>query len=205
MFNTNIENNITVLDKLTRANENFDIINKFILLISDLDRQAIHVSDRRQNECFKIMQGSAVLRGSNSVGLDDFKSLIYVLWEKEENIPIIESAILKMVNPYDDRFKELKNNFNQIKTDIESITDSSQKSKKSIESKGVIEKIVGKINKLINEATKGGKDTTEFTEFRDEMIKYNQNLIANALGVNFSGFSDESNSSDNNLNEDIPF
>ena len=26
MFNTNIENNITVLDKLTRANENFDII-----------------------------------------------------------------------------------------------------------------------------------------------------------------------------------
>ena len=37
-----------------------DIVNKFIRLINDLDRQAIHVSDRRQNECFKIMQGSAV-------------------------------------------------------------------------------------------------------------------------------------------------
>lgn len=168
-----------------------DIINKFIRLISDLDRQAIHVSDRRQNECFKIMQGSAVLRGSNVVGLDDFRSLIYVLWEKEEHIPIIESTILKMVNPYDDRFKELKENFNQVKTDIESITDSSQKSKKAIESKGVIEKIVGKTNKLINEATKGGKDVTEFQSFRDEMIKYNQNLIAAALGTNFGGFGND--------------
>lgn len=165
-----------------------DIINKFIRLISDLDRQAIHVSDRRQNECFKVMQGAAVLRGSNSVGLDDFKSLVYVLWEKEEHIPIIESAILKMVNPYDDRFKELKDNFSQVKSDIEGITDSSQKAKKSIESKGVIEKIVSKTNKLINEASKNGKDITEFTAFRDDMINYNQQLISAALGTTFGGF-----------------
>ena len=162
-----------------------DIINKFIRLISDLDRQAVHISDRRQNECFKVMQGSAVLAGRNSVTLDDFKSLIYVLWEKEEHIPLIESSILKMVNPYDDRFKELKENFNQVKTDIESITDSSQKSKKAIESKGVIEKIASKTNKLINEATKNGKDVAEFIEFRDNMVKYNQELINAALGTSF--------------------
>lgn len=165
-----------------------DIINKFIRLINDLDRQAIHVSDRRQNECFKIMQGSAVLRGSNTVGLDDFKSLVYVLWDREEQIPVIESAILKMVNPYDDRFKELKDNFNQVKTDIDGITDSAMKSKKAIESKGVIEKIVGKTNKLINEASKNGKDVTDFTDFRDMMIQYNQQLVSSALGATFGGF-----------------
>lgn len=168
-----------------------DIINKFIRLINDLSRQAIHVSDRRQNECFKIMQGSAVLRGSNAVGLDDFRSLIYVLWEKEEHIPIIESAILKMVNPYDDRFKELKSNFTQVKTDIENLTDSTEKSKKAIESKGVIEKIVAKTNKLINEATKNGKDVTEFNQFRDEMVKYNQQLVAAALGTDFGVLEDD--------------
>ena len=162
-----------------------DIINKFIRLISDLDRQAVHISDRRQNECFKVMQGSAVLAGRNSVTLDDFKSLVYVLWEKEEHIPLIESSILKMVHPYDDRFKELKENCNQVKTDIESITDSSQKSKKAIESKGVIEKIASKTNKLINEATKNGKDVAEFIEFRDNMVKYNQELINAALGTSF--------------------
>lgn len=164
-----------------------DVINKFIRLISDLDRQAIHVSDRRQNECFKVMQGSAILRGSNVVGLDDFKSLIYVLWEKEEHIPLIESTILKMVNPYDDRFKELKENFAQVKSDIESITDATQKSKKAIESKGVIEKIVSKTNKLINEASKNGKDITDFNQFRDDMVAYNQQLIATALGTTFGG------------------
>lgn len=173
-----------------------DIINKFIRLISDLNRQAIHVSDRRQNECFKVMQGSAVLRGSNQVGLDDFKSLIYVLWEKEEHIPIIASTITKMINPYDERFKELKDNFNQVKTDIDGIADSSQKSKKAIESKGVIEKIVGKTNKLINEAARNGKDTTEFTQFRDMMIQYNQQLISSALGATFGGFGDADSSDD---------
>ena len=106
---------------------------------------------------------------------------------REEHIPLIESTILKMVNSYDDRFKELKNNFQQVKSDIESITDSSQKAKKSIESKGTIEKIVTKANKLINEATKNGKDVTEFTEFREEMIQYNQNLIAAALGTSSLG------------------
>lgn len=165
-----------------------DVINRFVRLIADLDRQAIHVSDRRQNECFKVMQGSAVLRGSNTVGLDDFKSLVYVLWEKEEHIPIIESAILKMVNPYDDRFKELKDNFNQVKSDIEGITNATDKQKKSIESKGVIEKIVSKTNKLINEASKNGKDVQDFTAFRDDMIKYNQQLISSALGATFGGF-----------------
>lgn len=164
-----------------------DIINKFIRLINDLDRQAIHVSDRRQNECFKIMQGSAILAGRNCVGLDDFKSLIYVLWEKEEQIKIIESTILKMVNPYDDRFKELKENFNQVKSDIDGITDSSQKSKKAIESKGVIEKLVTKINKLVNEASKNGKDVQEFTEFRDMMVQYNQKLVSSALGATLGG------------------
>lgn len=166
-----------------------DIINKFIRLIDDLGRQAIHVSDRRQNECFKIMQGSAVLAGRNAVGLDDFKSLVYVLWEKEEHIPIIESTILKMVNPYDDRFKELKDNFNQVKADIDKITDASQKSRKAIESKGVIEKITSKINKLINEASKNGKDVQEFVKFRDMMIQYNQDLISSALGATFGSSS----------------
>lgn len=181
-----------------------NIINTFIRLISDLDRNAIHISDRRQNECFKVMQGSAVLRGAKQVGLDDFKSLVYVLWEKEEHIPVIESSIAKLVNPYDDNFKQLKDNFMQVKNDIESITDTSLKAKKSIESKGVIEKIVSKTNKLINEASKNGRDVQDFSAFRDEMIQYNSKLIADALGTSFGGFGADSFSTttspeDNNI------
>ena len=163
-----------------------DIINQFIRLITDLERKAIKISDRRQNECFKIMQASAVLRGAQQVGLDDFRSLIYVLWEKEDQITEIETTILKQVNPFDDKFKELKDQYAQIKKDIEGINDATEKSKKSIESKSVIEKLVGRVNKLVNEATKNGKDTQEFIEFRDEMVRYGQDLISSALGTSFN-------------------
>ena len=165
-----------------------DIVNQFIRLINDLEKEAIYVSDRRQNECFKILQGSAVLRGSNFVGLDDFKSLIYVLWNKEEEIPKIESIILKMVNPYDEKLVAIKKDFNELKTDIDNTTDPTEKSKKGISSKTIIEKLVTKTNKLINEATKNGKDVGEFIALRDEMVKYNQDILKSCLGTNSFGF-----------------
>lgn len=166
-----------------------DIINKFIRLINDLDKQAIHISDRRANECFKIMQGAAVLRGSDAVGLDDFASLVYALWEKEEHIPIVASAIGKLINPYDDKFKELVNNFEEIKTAINNATDSSQKNIKILESKGAIDKIVGKMSKLINEASKNGKVVDDFIAFREEIVAYNQEVLATALGSSVLGSS----------------
>jgi len=163
-----------------------DIINKFIRLISTLERQAIHVSDRRQNECLKVMQGSAVLAGRNSVTLDDFKPLIYVLWEQESHIPIIETEITKIINPYDDKFKDIRINFESIKTNIDTTNDPNEKTKKAIESKMAIEKLVSKTNKLINDAAKNNRDVTEFTNFRNSMVQFMQELLNSTLGTTFS-------------------
>lgn len=154
-----------------------DIINKFIKLIAELDRKTIKISDRRQNECFKVMQSSAVLNGRNKVCLDDFKSLIYVLWEKESDIPEIESSILKLVNPFDDKFKDICTQFNEVKDSINSIDDSNDKMKRIIESRGIIERLASKLNKIIGEASKNGKDTEEFNKFKTEMLDYNQSLV----------------------------
>lgn len=183
-----------------------DIINKFIRFIADLDKQAIHISDRRQNECFKVMQGSAVLAGRSQVGLDDFRPLTYVLWEKEEQIPIIEAAILKMVNPFDDRFKELRESFAQIKYGIENTSDQGEKAKRSLEAKGTIEKLTSKVNKLLNDAAKNGKDVTDYTDFRNEMVAYGNKMIAAALGqsalASIGGDNEEENE---NGNKSFPF
>lgn len=167
-----------------------EIINKFVKFINDLDKQTIHISDRRQNECFKILQASAIVHGRQQVGIDDFKSLIYVLWDKEEQIPLIESTITKMINPFDDQFKGFKDNFNIIKKDIESCTDENEKSNKSLEAKGSIEKLTSKLNKLINDASKNGKDIKEFTDFRDEMVAYSNKIVQDALGA-FLGVSSD--------------
>lgn len=182
------------IDEITMLNEATkkikvpkDIVNKFIKFINDLSRQAIHISDRRQNECFKVMQGSALLAGRQQVGLDDFKSLIHVLWEQEDQISIIESSILKMVNPYDDKFKEFKENFRQIQQGIDSTRDQTEKSRKALEAKGAIEKLTSKINKLINDASKNGKDITEYTDFRNEIVGYGNQMVAAALGQSVLG------------------
>ena len=79
------------------------IINKFISLINGLQKNAtISISDRRANECFKILQGSAIMHGRKKVGLDDFNALKYVLWEKKEEIDVISNEISKIVNPFDE-------------------------------------------------------------------------------------------------------
>lgn len=68
------------------------------------------------------------------------------------------------------------------------MTDPQEKTKRSIESKATIEKLVSKVNRLINEASKNGRDITDFSSFRDDMIRYNQKLISDALGTSFPGF-----------------
>ena len=101
-------------------------------------------------ECFKIMQASAVINGRQQVGVDDFKALIYVLWDKEEQIPIIESSITKMINPFDDQFKGFKDNFAAIRKDIDNCNDENEKSTKSLEAKGSIGKMGQPTAKFIN-------------------------------------------------------
>ena len=186
---------IEEIKALTDASKNIlvpkEIINKFIKFVNDLDKQTIHLSDRRQNECFKILQASAIIHGRQQVGLDDFKSLIYVLWDKEEQIPVIESTIIKMINPYDDQFKQFKDNFNIIKKDIENCTDENEKSTKSLEAKSSIEKLTSKLNKLINDASKNGKDVKDFTDFRDEMVAYSNKVVQKALSVSLGMASDD--------------
>lgn len=186
---------IEEIQALTEASKSIvvpkEIINKFVKFINDLDKQTIHISDRRQNECFKILQASAIVHGRQQVGIDDFKSLIYVLWDKEEQIPLIESTITKMINPFDDQFKGFKDNFNIIKKGIESCTDENEKSNKSLEAKGSIEKLTSKLNKLINDASKNGKDIKEFTDFRDEMVAYSNKIVQDALGASLGISSDD--------------
>ena len=114
------------------------------------------------------------------------------MWEKEEQIPLIESAIAKMVNPFDDQFKAIKNNFGNIKKDIENTTDANEKSSKSLEAKGSIEKITSKLNKLINEASKNGKDVKEFVDFRDEIVAYSNKIVQDALGASLGIADDDS-------------
>ena len=179
-----------------------DIVNKFISFVSDIGRTfAINVSDRRLNECLKILQGSAALNGRDEVILEDFRSLSYVLWEKNDDVDLIKNEIEKAVNPFDDKFNEIKESFNQIKEQIENAGSENEKRAMAVQSKRSINRIVEKTNKLIREASKNHKDVFEFEKFRDDVIKYNTDLINNMFNLMFDEEGAD-NSNDQNQEND---
>lgn len=159
------------------------IINKFISLMNGLQKNAtISISDRRANECFKVLQGSALLNGRNKVGLDDFNALKYVLWEKKEDIDTIGAEISKIVNPYDEEFAKFTRQFNEVKDKIESSSDIKDRNQAFFQYQNSIKNTIGRMNKLISEASTNGKDVTEFAKFRDEIVSYHTNLANEILG-----------------------
>lgn len=162
------------------------VYKTFQKLLNILSRDGIVVSDRRQNECYKIMQGNAVLMGRNEVVLDDIVALKHVLWERKEDIPKVQSEIDKLVNPFDDEIRGLIKKAKEIEDNINSITNQNDKCGAAIEAKGRLEDIIKKMDKVIKEASGNGKDTSQMTSDRDRIIQLNQKLMQDALGLNLS-------------------
>jgi MoxR-like ATPase len=186
---TNTHTTITVeeLEALQKKSKSIpvpkQIINKFITLMNDLKKNAtIVISDRRANECFKVLQGSALLHGRDKVGLDDFNSLKYVLWEKKEDMDAITSSINKIVNPFDDDFAKFSKQFGEIKDKIDNALDIKERNQMYFQYQNSLKSVVTRMNKLINDASTNGKDTTEFNKFREEVMNYNANLANEVLG-----------------------
>lgn len=167
------------------------ILKSFIRLLGVLSKSGIKVSDRRQNECLKIMQGNAVMNGRDQVVLDDLGALIHVLWEKKEDITLIEDEIVKLINPYDDKLRDLMKKFKEIKDNLDSIKDVNDKCRASIEAKASLESIVNKLDMTIKDARKNGKDVSAMNAQRDSITNFNQNLMQEALGLNLSFGNDD--------------
>lgn len=177
-------------EKAKEVSINNTVLKSFISLLNILSKKGIVISDRRQNECLKVMQGNAILQDRTMVTVDDLESLIHILWKDKSDIDLIREEINKIANPYDDKLAEFTRKFNEIKTDLESITDDTEKCRKSIEAKGSFESITKKLASLIKNATKAGKDITGMTTLRETIISYNQEIMQASLGINIPGGDD---------------
>lgn len=185
------------------------IINKFISLMNNLQKNAtISISDRRANECFKVLQGSALINGRKKVGLDDFNALKYVLWEKADDFDTIASEISKIVNPFDDDFNKYSKQYSEIKDKIDNAGSIKDRNQAYFQYQNSLKSVISRMNKLISEASTNGKDTTEYAKLRDNIVRYNSELASDVLGgaINpamspFSTF-DESVSNDSTTNSE---
>lgn len=146
-------------------------------LICKLERNGITISDRRQNNCLKIMRGSAMLNGQDAVRVSDLYALTYVLWEKEEDIPVITEIVDKIVDPFRDKFNKLSDSFSELKAVLEQAPDETEYLKAAVEAKKSLESVCKRIRTLIKDATKYGQDTTVYTEKLNEIQTYQTELL----------------------------
>ncbi len=169
-----------------------DIYLDFIKLMDSLERDGIFISDRRKNECLKVIQGNALLCGRNYVVVEDFEALKNVLWNDIDDIVIIETNIIKVINPYDDKVRDYTRKFNEIKEEIDYIEDKDEKIRATIEAKVSIENIIKRLNILIEAARNKGKDTKNMINKRKYIEDYNESIMKEVLGIdlNFEGHSD---------------
>ncbi|MNR13702.1 hypothetical protein D3C85_1301240 [compost metagenome] len=110
-------------------------------------------------------------------------ALIYVLWEKKEDIKEIESEILKLVNPYDSEIKKLFDKALEIRDKTLAITSKTDRAAAAVDAKDNLEKLIGKLDKVIKDANVNGKDITSMQKKRTEIVKINDDIIASCLGI----------------------
>ncbi|EJO5348731.1 AAA family ATPase [Clostridium botulinum] len=165
---------------------NDDIYLDFIKLMDNLQRNGIVISDRRKNECLKVIQGNALLCGRDYVVVEDFEALKNVLWNDLDDIEIIENNIIKIINPYDDKVKDYIRKFSEIKEEIESIEDKDEKIRTTIEAKVGIENIIKRLNSLIEQAKNKGKDTKNMLKKKKYIEDYNGEIMKEVLGIDLN-------------------
>jgi MoxR-like ATPase len=156
-------------------------INALLKLQFELKKKDIHISDRRLNTCLHVMQANAAMDGRNQVDPDDMEPLTYVLWERKEDVEDIAAQITKMMNPFKDKVNSAYREAMQMQSDVMAIVDKTDRANKAIDVRNVLEKLANKINTVIKDAAKEGRNTTEFERKRDEIVEMNNTIVNKCL------------------------
>jgi len=124
------------------------ILNEYISLMNALLQDGIIISDRRQNECLKVLRASALLDKRNKVELRDFQSLRDVLWNEIEDIEKIDKILReRVVSPYKKEYNLIKKRYKEIASSTKNLKDT----RIIVEVKESVEYLYEKTDRLLRE------------------------------------------------------
>ncbi len=88
-------------DELNQISVPDAILLDYISLMNKLLQNGILISDRRQNECLKILRATALMDHRYEVVATDFEALQDVLWNEPEDKSIVNELLQEhMVSPF---------------------------------------------------------------------------------------------------------
>lgn len=151
-----------------------DILKEYIALMNALLREGIVVSDRRQNECLRVLKSNAIMNNRWSVDETDFKCLKDVLWNDMDDIEVIEEILKESsLTSYEKEYSITKKRFTEVVSSAETVVDS----RMLVEIKGSIEFIHQRVERILKEKDlMSEKMLNRFTSLENEISEYLEKL-----------------------------
>ena len=146
------------------------ILKEYIALINALLREGIVVSDRRQNECLKVLKANALINKRWSVDESDFKCLKDVLWNEIDDIEVIEEILKESsLTSYEKEYSTIKKRFTEVVTTAQTIVDT----RMLVEIRGSIEYLYDKAVRILKEKElMQDKTANKFISLESEISEY---------------------------------
>lgn len=146
-----------------------DVLVAMADLRDELARKYIDVSDRRHNQCLKLVQASAFLRGATVASTTDISVLKYALWSDPEQAPEVRKMSLTVSNPLgsvivdlSDKVAEIVNEVNKIKANT--AVPKGKRSEEFTKQAGLCGAVQIDLDAALTEARDKGYNTTELDE-----------------------------------------
>lgn len=162
--------NITITD---------EVLYEYISLMNKLLQNGIVISDRRQNECLKILRATALLDFRNTVNTGDFEALKDTLWNEPEDIEtVIEILKEHTVSPLSKEYNSIKNRYQNILSSSQNMNDT----RLLIEVKGTVEYLQDRTIRLIKEAKEKEADLFSKVDILNKELTHYLDILKQTIG-----------------------
>lgn len=160
------------------------IIKVLMKLKIILEKNNLITSDRRWVNSLQVLQAVAVLAGRDEVIIDDIQSLKYCLWEKESDLDMLETELIKIVNPYEGDIKRLFVQAMEIQLNVYAPENVDKRANNAFEAKVKLEEIINRMKKVTNSAQKQGRNVDKFTQTITDIQAALDEIMVTCLGLN---------------------
>ena len=129
-----------------------DVFAALTKLRRNLAAQGIEPSERRFNEALPIIQALAYRDRRQVAEIEDMRLLSHVLWNTQDQQPVVQRLVLEMASPLDKKALELEADVEGLAKDLESLlrtSDNSQdRGRRGVEIAGKLEAAASDLGKL---------------------------------------------------------
>lgn len=163
-----------------------DVLDNIRGLREDMKEKGLIVSDRRWNECYKIIQAEAYLNEREIAETDDMRPLMHVLWSREEDQKAVTRMVLDLANPIDREALDIYDNLNELeinfRRDMADADNEKDKSKFSIEVHTKLKKTRKRLIELKKQSEETGRASDSLADVKKKFTQVAKLLSTEGFG-----------------------